>query len=58
MDVTVGTRPELVSGVSDLRHVPLGDLARTREAHLDHALAGAPDPSADRIPAAAFNSSI
>lgn len=39
MDVNVKTRSELVSGVLDLRNVPLGELVRTREAQLNRATA-------------------
>jgi hypothetical protein len=34
MNTIVDTQSELVSGVSDLRHVPLSELVRTREAQL------------------------
>jgi hypothetical protein len=39
MGMNVDTRSELVSGVSDLRHVPLSELVRTREAQLNRAVA-------------------
>jgi hypothetical protein len=49
MNTVVDTQSELVSGVSDLRHVPLAELVRAREAQL---------AAANRSTAGAFNSSI
>lgn len=55
MGVNVDTRSELVSGVSDLRHVPLSELVRAREARLNRAAA---DSSEIDVAAGEFNSSI
>ena len=55
MGVNVGGRSELVSGVSDLRHVPLSELVRTREAQLNRAAA---NPSESDATSGEFNSSI
>ncbi|HEV2346190.1 MAG TPA: hypothetical protein VGS97_18975 [Actinocrinis sp.] len=49
MNAIVETQSELVSVVSDLRHVPLTELVRAREAQL---------AAAGQSTAGAFNSSI
>lgn len=50
MNANVDTQSEVVSVVSDLRHVPLSELVRAREARLDRAVGNST--------AGAFNSSI
>jgi len=54
MGVNVDTRSELVSGVSDLRHVPLSELVRTRTAQLNRPA----NPSEIDATTGEFNSSI
>lgn len=53
MDVNVDTPSELVSGVLDLRHIPLSELVRTREAQLNRAAATSAESAVGE-----FNSSI
>lgn len=54
MGVNVDTRSELVSGVSDLRQVPLSELVRTRAAQLNRPA----NPAEADATAGEFNSSI
>jgi len=52
----IDTRSDLISGVADVRHVPLGDLARTGEP--GSALSRVLRDGKTAVAVAAFNSSI
>lgn len=59
MDITVDTTSDLVSGVADVRRVPLGRLAREGEVAVSESLKRVlPDGGRRTVPVAAFNSSI
>jgi FXSXX-COOH protein len=59
MDISVDTKSDLVTGITDVRHTPLGRLARQTEGagagSLHRVLSGA---AVQRVAVAAFNSSI
>jgi FXSXX-COOH protein len=59
LDVAIDTQSDLVSGVADLRRVPLGQLSDSARgavgSTLNRVVAG---NAAGRVPVAAFNASI
>ena len=59
MDVIVDTKSDLVSGVADVRYIPLSRLAREAQAPIGESLAHVlPASTGQSVPVAAFNSSI
>ena len=59
MDVTIDTRSDLVSGVADLRQVPLGQLSDSARGAVSDTLARVvPDNGSARVAVAAFNASL